>query len=155
MMDALGPAFSNAGAMGAYGARKDDHSAEKAEAIRLGKSAGANGGSQEQIEKKVREVAEEFTAVFMNQIMKSMRSTVQENPAMHGDNGEKFFQEMLDTEQSKSLAKGSGYGLTDLIYQSMMTSYRTARPEAEEQTGDSLSEAPEGADALAVAEVME
>ena len=56
----------------------------------------------------------------MNQVMKSMRATVHENPAMHGDNGEKFFQEMLDTEQSKTLAKGSGYGLTDLIYQALV-----------------------------------
>ncbi len=74
--------------------------------------------------KKVRGVAEEFVSVFMNQIMKSMRATVDQNPAMHGDNGEKFFQDMLDSEYSKSMAKGSGYGLTDLIYESMMTSYR-------------------------------
>lgn len=110
----------NPGATMGLGRRREQQAAQRAEAVRLGRSA----NSPEQMEKKVREVAEDFVSVFMNQIMKSMRSAVQENPAMHGDNGEKFFQEMLDSEYSKSLSKGSGYGLTDLIYESMMTSYR-------------------------------
>ncbi len=106
-------------AMSAF-AKPSRQSAERAEAVRLGKS----GETGQELEKKVRGVAEEFVSVFMNQITKSMRATVQENPAMHGDNGEKFFQDLLDTEYSKSMAKGSGYGLTDLIYESMMASYR-------------------------------
>lgn len=111
---------SNPGATLAIGKQRERQAAQRAEAVRLGRSA----NSPEQMEKKVREVAEDFVSVFMNQIMKSMRSTVQENSAMHGDNGEKFFQEMLDSEYSKTFSKGSGYGLTDLIYESMMTSYR-------------------------------
>ncbi len=112
------------GAAAALGNRRDEQrAADRVEAIRQGRAVGA-GQAPEQVEKKVRGVAEEFVSVFMNQIMKSMRATVDQNPAMHGDNGEKFFQEMLDTEQSKTLAGGSGYGLTDLIYESMMTSYR-------------------------------
>ena len=111
----------NAGALGAaMGKSREQKMADKANAVRQGNAV--SGTSD--VERQVRGVAEEFVSVFMNQVMKSMRSTVQENPAMHGDNGEKFFQEMLDTEQSKSLAKGSGYGLTDLIYESMMASYR-------------------------------
>ncbi len=105
-----------AGALSAYGRSEDDKSLQRAEAMRAGRLADANGS----IETKVRGVAEEFVSVFMNQVMKSMRSTVQENPKMHGDNGEKFFQEMLDSEQAKSLSKGSGYGLTELVYQSLM-----------------------------------
>ncbi|MCC8189286.1 MAG: rod-binding protein [Planctomycetes bacterium] len=94
--------------------------ADRADAIRLGRTV----DTIEEVEKKVREVSEEFVSVFMNQVMQSMRATVPENSFMHGDNGERFFQEMLDAEQAKYLAKGSGYGLTDLIYESMMTSYR-------------------------------
>jgi Rod binding domain-containing protein len=127
-----------AGATAAFGNRRDEQAANKLEAMRQGR-AGASGG-EEQLEKKVRGVAEEFVSVFMNQIMKSMRSTVQENPAMHGDNGEKFFQEMLDTEQSKTLAAGSGYGLTDLIYESMMSSYRVRQ----EQTAGQAEAADQG-----------
>lgn len=111
---------SGAGAMLALGNQRQQREADRVQAIRMGRGI----QDQEQLEKKVRQVSEDFVSVFMNQVMKSMRATVQENPMMHGDNGEKFFQEMLDTEQSKTLAKGSGYGLTDLIYESMMASYR-------------------------------
>ena len=117
----------NVGALGSVlGRNREQKIADRAEAVRQGQSV----ENTAELESRVRGVAEDFVSVFMNQVMKSMRATVHENPAMHGDNGEKFFQEMLDTEQSKFLAKGSGYGLTDLIYESMMSSYRV-REQAE------------------------
>lgn len=126
MLDALEMSSRNTmdiGAMGAaFGKNRQAKAEERVDAIQKGLSV----QSGESVESKVRGVAEEFVSVFMNQVMKSMRATVPENPAMHGDNGEKFFQEMLDTEQSKTLAKGSGYGLTELVYQSLMTSQRVS-----------------------------
>ncbi len=103
---------------------RDEQAIERLKAQKLARTV----GSQEQLEKKVRQVSEEFVSVFMNEVMKSMRATVHETKEFHGDNGEKFFQEMLDTEQSKQLAQGSGYGLTDLIYQSLMSQYRVSTP---------------------------
>lgn len=133
------------GAMGAaFGRNREVKAEEKAQAIQKGLSV-QNG---EGLETKVRGVAEDFVSVFMNQVMKSMRSTVPENPAMHGDNGEKFFQEMLDTEQSKTLAKGSGYGLTELVYQSLMSKanqqMRTAEQAAAQGSGADGSELVSG-----------
>lgn len=101
---------------------REEKNAQHIEAARQGRRV----GGAEDVDAKLRGVAEEFVSVFMNQVMKSMRATVQENPAMHGDNGEKFFREMLDTEQSKALAKGSGYGLTDLVYQALSGQARVA-----------------------------
>ena len=137
------------GALAALQKDRDDEAAEKAKIMRMGR----NVETDEQFESKVRGVAEEFVSVFMNQVMKSMRATVDENPAMHGDNGEKFFQDMLDTEQSKSLATGSGYGLTDLIYESMMSSYRMQQQpqsEAQPQITDSMEGTAEDSNDLAV-----
>lgn len=101
------------------GRDRDQQKLDMAQARKLGRNT---TGTEEDVKAKTREVAEEFVSVFMNQIVKSMRATINENPAFHGDNGEKFFQEMLDTEQSKNLAKGSGYGLTDVIYNQLMAS---------------------------------
>lgn len=137
IMNILNASGRGAGGMTALNAKRDDAAAERAEAVRLGKSGAA---TPEQLESKVREVAEDFVSVFMSQITKSMRSTVQENPEMHGDNGEKFFQDMLDTEYSKKMSKGSGYGLTDLIYESMMASYRVR--EAPGETAGALAAEP-------------
>lgn len=132
MLDAIDKGFgSNLGAMGAaMGKNREEKIAEQARSIQKGQGV----TDQKQLEAKVRQVSEDFVSVFMNQVMKAMRATVPENPAMHGDNGEKFFQEMLDTEQSKSLAKGSGYGLTDLVYQSMIASYRVSESAATTET---------------------
>lgn len=117
----------NVGGIGVLNRSSAQRSAQREEAERLGQAAArAQGG--EDVDKKLRGVAEEFVTVFMNQVMKSMRSTVQENPEMHGDNGEKFFQEMLDSEYAGSLAQGSGYGLTDLVYQALASKSRVSQP---------------------------
>ncbi len=154
VLNILNASGRGSGAMSAFNSSRADREAERAEAVRTGKSASY---SPDQLEKKVREVAEDFVSVFMNQITKSMRSTVQENPEMHGDNGEKFFQDMLDSEYSKSMAKGSGYGLTDLIYESMMSSYRVREAPAAGETAlsaDSLNRTMEAADQLAAEAMM-
>ncbi|MCC8108207.1 MAG: rod-binding protein [Planctomycetes bacterium] len=123
------------GGMSAFQQSRENRASERAEALKLGQTV----SDEDELERKVRGVAQDFVSVFMNQVMKSMRATVNENEAMHGDNGEKFFQEMLDTEQSKTLAQGSGYGLTDLIYESMMASYRVRSSEAGSAAGDSTN----------------
>ena len=116
-------AGTDMGAMGAaLGKTREEKARERAEAVREGRAAGNSGRT----DAKVRKVAEEFVSVFMAQVMKAMRATVRENPAVHGDNGEKFFQEMLDGEQAKTLAQGSGYGLTELVYQSLLANSRVA-----------------------------
>ena len=137
----------NMGAMGAaMGRSREKDMAEKAEAIAKGQSSQYD----DEYKSKIRGVAEEFVSVFMNQIMKSMRATVNENPEMHGDNGEKFFQEMLDTEQSKTLSKGSGYGLTDLIYQSLLDKARVSSAPAEQETESATAAVEEGMAASAL-----
>ena len=152
-LDSVLASGSSAGALTGYNAVKGDKEAERAKALRSGRSA----EDQEKLEKKVRETAEDFVSVFMNQITKSMRATVQQNDAMHGDNGEKFFQDMLDTEYSKTMAKGSGYGLTDLIYESMMASYRVQQgPQAGETQApvDSLNETARKASEVAAEQMV-
>lgn len=147
-MDIISASGYRPGGMTGFNTGRKNDADERVEAVRMGKSA----DSRDDIEKKVREVAEDFVSVFMNQITKSMRATVQENSSMHGDNGEKFFQDMLDTEYSKLMSKGSGYGLTDLIYESMMTQYRVqSMPQAGETAlpADSMNETMETADELA------
>ncbi|MDR0362309.1 MAG: rod-binding protein [Planctomycetota bacterium] len=134
-MDILGQAAMNGITFGGTGSlferSRSDQTADRAQAIRSGRAvADMDGGN---IDGKLREVAADFVSVFMNQIVKSMRVNVGENPTMHGGNGEKFFQEMLDSEHSKTLAAGSGYGLTDLVYQSLAAKVRVAEatPESE------------------------
>lgn len=81
--------------------------------------AGTVQKGNDKTETKLRKAAEDFVGIFMSQIMKSMRATVNENKFMNGDKGEKYFQEMMDDEYVKKAAQGGGYGLTDLVYKAM------------------------------------
>ncbi len=145
----LGSTGKDSGGLMALRNNRDQQAIERLKAQKLARSV----GNDEQLEKKVRQVSEEFVSVFMNEITKAMRATVHETKEFHGDNGEKFFQEMLDTEQSKQLAKGSGYGLTDLIYQSLMSRYRVTAPEQAADAEAYRNQVKDLAPALAVAEM--
>lgn len=60
--------------------------------------------------------AKEFEAVFMNTLMKAMRSTVPDNQLFNSKGPTKFYQQMHDQEIAKALATGhSGVGVADLI----------------------------------------
>ncbi|MCL1999865.1 MAG: rod-binding protein [Planctomycetes bacterium] len=135
MLDAIA-SYEKVGLGAVFDKNRESQAAERAEAIQKGLSV----RDEKDLEIKIRGVAEEFISVFMNQVMKSMRATVHENPAMHGDNGEKFFQEMLDAEQAKVLARGKGYGLTELVYQSLMSSYRVNNAPGAAMPGDGAVE---------------
>lgn len=64
-------------------------------------------------------VAREFEALFLNQIMKSMRSSIQDGGMTEKSNGRKVFTEMLDTEYSK-MASGKGpASLAEFVYRQM------------------------------------
>lgn len=64
-------------------------------------------------------VARDFEAMFMNQIMKSMRSTIKSGGLTEESNGRKIFTEMLDSEYSK-MSSGQGPGsLAEFIYRQM------------------------------------
>ncbi len=141
-MTALDIAYGNGmnvGGLGSLNKSAQQRRSEREEALELANSASRSSADGKTEDSKLRGVAEEFVSVFMNQVMKSMRATVQENPEMHGDNGEKFFQQMLDQEYSSSMAKGSGYGLTDLVYQSLVSKARVQSMEESASAADSTT----------------
>lgn len=82
--------------------------------------------------------AKEFEAVFMNQLLKSMRATVPESKLFNSGGATKFYQQMHDTELARNMVGGQGgMGLADLIVQQFsgavdreQASAPVARPEA-------------------------
>ena len=64
---------------------------------------------------KIRESAREFESVFLSFLIKTMRRTVPEGqtPALGG--GNRVYQEMMDEELARTLAKGRGVGLADIL----------------------------------------
>lgn len=78
--------------------------------------------------------AEQLESLFINELWKSMRRTVNKTGMFDGP-GVQLFEEMLDEERSKVMARAGGLGLAALLY---------------EQLSQYLPEAPRG-DAAAAA----
>ncbi len=63
----------------------------------------------------IKKLSDEFEAIFMEIVLKSMRETVDKSQLTDGGNGEQIFQSMLDSEYSKNLASQRTSGLADSI----------------------------------------
>ena len=63
----------------------------------------------------LKEVAHQFESIFTSMMIKSMRSTVGEDPLVKRSTGEEIFTSMLDEEYGKQMSSGSKLGLSDLI----------------------------------------
>jgi Rod binding domain-containing protein len=60
--------------------------------------------------KKIKGVARDFEAVFLELMLKSMRNTVPKSELMDGGNGEEIFRSMLDGEYAKAMSQQESYG---------------------------------------------
>lgn len=71
---------------------------------------------------KLRQVAQQFEAVFLNQMVGAMRKTVTPGGIVPQGQGEKIYQSMLDSEHASAMAQSGQFGLTDMIYEHLLRS---------------------------------
>ena len=70
---------------------------------------------------KLREAASEFEAIFIQQMLKTMRKTTFESDLVPKSEGEKLFQSLLDEQYALLSAKSGSLGLGEMIYQQLKT----------------------------------
>lgn len=87
--------------------------ADSSARLRLNQIRGTKG------EEGMKSASKAFAGMFLGQMMKMMRSTIQKAELGHGGPGEEIFQEMMDQEMADEIAWGDSYGLSELIYESM------------------------------------
>jgi len=75
----------------------------------------------------IRKVAREFEALMINEMLKSMRATVNRDTLMDGKNGEEIYRSMLDQEYAQALANQGGVGLSRLIEQELLQRTKPAK----------------------------
>ncbi|WP_051305819.1 rod-binding protein [Desulfogranum mediterraneum] len=63
--------------------------------------------------------SQDFEAIFIQSMIKAMRKTVPEGTLFPKSNGEKLYEEMLDSELASHMASQQSLGLAEQIYQSM------------------------------------
>lgn len=67
--------------------------------------------------KKLKESAKGFESVFVLNLIKVMRSTIQKTNLISGGNAENIYQGMLDEEYSKIIVKRADFGFAKQIYE--------------------------------------
>ena len=78
-----------------------------------------NGSQDPQIQKaRLREAAQEFESLLVEQMFREMRKNVPESPIFGPNNGKEIFQEMLDSEFVARIVDRGGLGLTDILVRS-------------------------------------
>jgi peptidoglycan hydrolase FlgJ len=110
-----------------------DASENAVDKARLLQRATANSGAEltEKQRHVAKKVSQDFEALFVGMMMKSMRATVGKNTLTGGGHGEEVYQSMLDQEYAAaSVKRGGGLGIAkiiekDIIRQESRTARRT------------------------------
>jgi len=76
--------------------------------------ASLRGQAQQKTDKATRESATQFEALFIHEMLKSMRQTIEKSD-LNGSDAEDTFQEMYDRELSQQLAKRNTLGVADML----------------------------------------
>ena len=114
---ALRRARNRPGAAGSAGAAGAEAAGTKAPG-----AAGA-GGTQARgpIDRHSRlyRACEDFEALFIKQMLSSMRKTVHKTGLMDGGMAEEIFEDMLYDEYALKMARSAGFGLSDTLYREL------------------------------------
>ena len=70
----------------------------------------------QEMDKKLHGVADMYEQHFIREMMKQMRSTVQESGFIKQNNAEKIFRGQLDDQYADQWGKAGGIGLSNLIH---------------------------------------
>ena len=73
---------------------------------------------------KLREAANEFEAIFIQQMLKTMRKTSLESDFIKKSEGEKIFRSMLDEQYAILSAKSGRLGLGEMIFQQLKSNLK-------------------------------
>lgn len=110
------------------------NAADKAHALRRSAASGAGGVTEKQ-RLQAKKVSQDFEALFVGMMMKSMRETVGKDKLTGGGHGEEVYRSLLDQEYANAAVKrGGGLGLAKVLEKDIIRQEsRTAAPKVDRQ----------------------
>ncbi|PIE58436.1 MAG: hypothetical protein CSA33_03165 [Desulfobulbus propionicus] len=88
----------------------------KTDAVSATQQTGQSTQTSWRQKEALKKTCEDFEAIFIDTMFKSMRKTVGASDLITKSNAEKMYQEMLDTEIATAIARKQSLGLADQIY---------------------------------------
>ena len=68
---------------------------------------------------KLKKACQDFEAIFLHHMLKTMRSSIPEGGLIEAGAGEKVFRDMLDETWAKQLSERGGIGIARMLYEDM------------------------------------
>lgn len=78
-------------------------------------SSAKTGAAKGQDQEKLKELAQEFEAIFIQQMYKEMRKTIDDDGLIPKTNAEQMMTEMQDLESARETARHGGIGLAEMM----------------------------------------
>jgi flagellar protein FlgJ len=69
---------------------------------------------------KVKRAAQEFEAIVLGQMLKTMRQASATGPLLLGGTSQKLYRDLMDDELAKALARKGGVGLADVLARDLL-----------------------------------
>jgi flagellar protein FlgJ len=92
-----------------------ENAADKARLLQRA-SSNAAGGLTDKQRRQAKKVSQDFEALFVGMMMKSMRATVGKDKLTGGGHGDEVYRSMLDQEYANASVKGGGgLGIAKII----------------------------------------
>jgi len=70
-------------------------------------------------DEKVKQACSDFEAIFIKQMLDSMRKTVEKTSLLGGGMAEEIFEDMIYDEYAKKMSKTGDFGIKDMLYKQL------------------------------------
>ena len=77
------------------------------------------GNSQKTDSKRLKELSQDFEAIFIKQMLKAMNNTLEKDGLLDGGYAERIYEDMLLDEYSLKMARSANFGLAELLYKQL------------------------------------
>ncbi len=71
-------------------------------------------------EAEVREITQEFEAIFISQMLRNMYGGIEVDPVFGGGYAEEVFRDVLLDEYGRVMAKSGGVGISDMVQKELL-----------------------------------
>ena len=68
---------------------------------------------------KLEKTCSEFESIFITYMLKSMSTTIDDDPLLGNDNESKIIKSMFNENLSQEIARGGGMGIGNMLFESM------------------------------------
>ncbi len=86
-----------------------------------GTAARSQGGAGTSEDARLKKACSDFQAIFIKQMLDTMRKTVQKGGLLEGGQAEEIFEDMLYDEYAQKMSETANLGLDDMIYRQLST----------------------------------